>query len=161
MANMHVEKGRRAGHCEDLEAAELCMLTSELLGWGGLAVKQSCELFLAFWDVQDFIGTLVQWSPTLGLQIFLDFNSQKSWPGEVAVKTSGSCSPRTSGGPRLGTTTALDEILEWIWVYMCWTQEHVPIRILYLFKKQQQLFGTKSKKTTSVGCSWGYMNMLS
>ena len=47
---------------------------------------------------------LKQWSPTLGLQMFLDFNSQKSWPAEVVVKASGSCSPRTSGGPRLGST---------------------------------------------------------
>ena len=47
---------------------------------------------------------LLQWSPTLGLQMFLDFNSQKSWPAEVVVKVSGSCSPRTSGGPKLGTT---------------------------------------------------------
>ena len=47
---------------------------------------------------------LHQWSPTLGLQMFLDFNSQKSWPAEIMVKASGSCSPKTSGGPRLGTT---------------------------------------------------------
>ena len=47
---------------------------------------------------------LHQWSPTLGLQMFLDFNSQKSWPAEVVVKASGSCSPRTSGDPRLETT---------------------------------------------------------
>ena len=45
-----------------------------------------------------------QWSPTLGLQMFLDFNSQKSWLAEVVVKASGTCSPKTSGGPRLGTT---------------------------------------------------------
>ena len=44
-----------------------------------------------------------QWSSTLGLQMFLDFNSQKSWPADVVVKASGSCSPNTSGGPRLGT----------------------------------------------------------
>ena len=47
---------------------------------------------------------LRQWSPTLGLQTFLDFNSQKSWPAEVVVKASGSCSSRTSGGPRLRAT---------------------------------------------------------
>ena len=63
---------------------------------------------------------LKQWHPTLGLQMFLDFNSQKSWPAEVVVKASGSCSPRTSGGPRLGTTALMDEVkiireaLEWI-----------------------------------------------
>ena len=45
-----------------------------------------------------------QWSPTLCLQMFLGFNSQKSWPAEVVVKTSGSYSPKTSGGPRLRTT---------------------------------------------------------
>ena len=39
--------------------------------------------------------------PTLALQMFLDFNSQKSWPAEVMLKASGSCSLRTSGGPRL------------------------------------------------------------
>ena len=48
--------------------------------------------------------TIVQWSPNVGLQMFLDFNSQKSWPAEVMVKASGSCSKRTSGVPRLGTT---------------------------------------------------------
>ena len=47
---------------------------------------------------------IAQRSPTLGLQMFLDFNSQKFWPAEVVVRASGSCSPRTSGGPRLGTT---------------------------------------------------------
>ena len=51
---------------------------------------------------------LRQWSPTLGLQLFLDFNSQKSWPAEVMVKASGSWSPITSGGPRLGTTVLRD-----------------------------------------------------
>ena len=45
-----------------------------------------------------------QKSPTLGIQMFLDFNSQKSWPAKVVVKASGSCSPRTLEGPRLGTT---------------------------------------------------------
>ena len=40
--------------------------------------------------------------------MFLDFNSQKSWPAEVVVKVSGSCSPRTSGGSRLGTTVLKD-----------------------------------------------------
>ena len=44
----------------------------------------------------------------MGLQMFLDFNSQKSWPAEVVVKASGSCSPRTSGGPRLETTAIKD-----------------------------------------------------
>ena len=57
-------------------------------------------------------GPLHQWSPTLGLQMFLDFKSQKSWPAEVVVKASGSCSARTSGGPRLGTT-ALGWRLGW------------------------------------------------
>ena len=57
------------------------------------------------------LGTtaLDQRSPTLGLQMFLDFISHKSWPVEVVVKPSGRCSPRTSGGPRLGTT-ALDAL---------------------------------------------------
>ena len=32
----------------------------------------------------------------------------KSWPAEVVVKASGGCSPRTSGGPRLGTTAPKD-----------------------------------------------------
>ena len=40
--------------------------------------------------------------------MFLDFNSQKSWLAEVMVKVSGSCSPRTSGSPRLGTTALED-----------------------------------------------------
>ena len=40
--------------------------------------------------------------------MFLDFNSQKSWPAEVVVTASGSCSPRTSGGPRLETTALED-----------------------------------------------------
>ena len=52
--------------------------------------------------------SLNQWSPTLGLQMFLDFNSQKSWPAQLMVKVSGSCSLRTSGGTRL-RTTALEE----------------------------------------------------
>ena len=54
-----------------------------------------------------YMSALDQWPPTLGLQMFLDFSSQKSCPAEVAVKASGSCSPRTSGGPSLGNT-ALD-----------------------------------------------------
>ena len=49
-------------------------------------------------------SVLDQWSPTLGLEMFLEFNSQKSWPAEVVVKASGSCSLRTSRGPRLDTT---------------------------------------------------------
>ena len=52
-----------------------------------------------------------QWSPTLGLQMFLDFNFQKSWPAEVVVKASGSCRPIISGGPRLGTTATEDLVL--------------------------------------------------
>ena len=52
---------------------------------------------------------VVQWSPTLGLQMFLGFNSQKSWPAEVGVKASGSCSARTSGGPSLGTTVVVNK----------------------------------------------------
>ena len=56
-------------------------------------------------DGKDVIlDILEQWSPTLGLQMFSDFNSQKSWPAEMVVKASGSCSQRTSGGSWLGTT---------------------------------------------------------
>ena len=36
--------------------------------------------------------------------MFLDFNSQKSCAAKMVVKASGSCSPRTFGVPRLGTT---------------------------------------------------------
>ena len=50
------------------------------------------------------VAVLLIWCPTLALQMFLDFNSQKSWPAEVVVKASGSCSLGTSGGPRLDTT---------------------------------------------------------
>ena len=53
---------------------------------------------------QRTVGPLEQWSPTLGLQMFLDFNSQKAWPAKVVVKASGSGSLRTSGGPKFGTT---------------------------------------------------------
>ena len=45
-----------------------------------------------------------QWSPTLGLQMFLDYNSQKPSPSPLLARISGSWSPRTSGGRRLGTT---------------------------------------------------------
>ena len=65
------------------------------------------KLLTICWWCQVFstaLSYLHQWSPTLGLQMFLDFNSQKSWLAEVVVKASGSCSPRTSGGPGLGTT---------------------------------------------------------
>ena len=41
---------------------------------------------------------------TLGPQMFLDYNSQKSWPEQLVVKASGSFSLRTSREPRLGTT---------------------------------------------------------
>ena len=51
-----------------------------------------------------WIDFLKQGSQTVALQMFLDFNSQKAWPAEVVLEASGSCSPRTSGGPRLGTT---------------------------------------------------------
>ena len=67
--------------------------------------------------------TLHQWSPTLDLQMFLDFSSQKFWPVEVVVKISGSCSPRTSGGPRLGTT-ALHHIVS----LSCDIQVHCSFR---------------------------------
>ena len=43
------------------------------------------------------------WSPTLGLQIFLGYNSQKPSPPPLLARISGSRRPRTSGGPRLGT----------------------------------------------------------
>ena len=56
---------------------------------------------------------LGRWSPTLGLQMSLDFNSQKSWPADVVVKASRSCSPRTSGGPRLRTTDLGYVLLAW------------------------------------------------
>ena len=42
-----------------------------------------------------------QWSPTLGLQMFLDYNSQRPSAPLLLARI---CSPRTSGGPRLGTT---------------------------------------------------------
>ena len=61
------------------------------------------KIFFILWLCWQ-LRVLEQWSPTLGLQMFLDFNSQKSWPAEAVVKVSGSCSPRTSGDPRLGTT---------------------------------------------------------
>ena len=48
-----------------------------------------------------------QWLPTLGPQMFLDYNSQKSWPEQLVVKAFGSFSPRTSGDPRLGTIDLL------------------------------------------------------
>ena len=50
------------------------------------------------------VGFLQQWFPTLGPQMFLDYNSQKSWPAQLLVKASGSFSPRTTGVPKLGTT---------------------------------------------------------
>ena len=52
---------------------------------------------------------LGQWSPTLGLQMFLDYNSQKPTPPPLLARISGNWSPRTSGGPRL-RTTALGDI---------------------------------------------------
>ena len=60
--------------------------------------------FLVLHSIAQSRCALVQWSPTLSLQMFLNFNSQKSWPAKVVVKSSESYSPRTSGGPRLGTT---------------------------------------------------------
>ena len=43
------------------------------------------------------------WFPTLGPHLFLDYNSQKSWPAQLVLKASGCFSPRTSCDPRLGT----------------------------------------------------------
>ena len=40
---------------------------------------------------------LVQWFPTLCPQMFLNYNSQKSWSAQLAVKDSENFSPRTSG----------------------------------------------------------------
>ena len=70
--------------------------------FGGLQVPESSTKDIR-WPC-----SLEQWFLTFGLQIFLDFNSQKSWPKEVVVKASGSCSPRPSGGPRLGTMALED-----------------------------------------------------
>ena len=53
---------------------------------------------------------LHQWSPTLGLRMFLDYNSQKPSPPPLLARISGSWCPRTSGGPRLGTTVLQDQI---------------------------------------------------
>ena len=44
-----------------------------------------------------------QGSQTVALQMFLDFNSQKSWPAEVVLKASGSSRLRTSEGPQFET----------------------------------------------------------
>ena len=55
-------------------------------------------------------SSLEKWSPTLGLQMFLDYNSQKPSPPLMA-RISGSWSPRTSGGLRL-RTTALEGVRE-------------------------------------------------
>ena len=46
---------------------------------------------------------LEQGSQTVALQMFLDFDSQKSWPADVVLKASGSCRLRTSGGPQFET----------------------------------------------------------
>ena len=43
--------------------------------------------------------TLKQWSPTLGLWVFLDYNSQNPSPPRLLARIFGSWSPRTSGGP--------------------------------------------------------------
>ena len=62
--------------------------TSEAVG--------SRELFV---DLFIYLPTV----PTF-LQMFLDCNSQKSWPVQLMVKASGSFSPRASGDSKLGTT---------------------------------------------------------
>ena len=51
-----------------------------------------------------FIHALKQCFLTLGPQMFFDCNSQKPSPLAVLARISGNCSPRTSGGPSLGTT---------------------------------------------------------
>ena len=63
----------------------------------------------------DLQSPLWHWSPTLGLQMLLDFNSQKSWSAKVVVKNSGRCSLRPSGGPRLGTTALWDSVAGYLW----------------------------------------------
>ena len=83
------------------QGATFCGKKSNSIG----SKTNKIQFTFSFWmKVKGTFGPLSQWSPTLGLQMFLDFNSQKSWPAEVVVNASGSCSPRTSGGPRLRTT---------------------------------------------------------
>ena len=55
---------------------------------------------------------LKQCFPALGTQMFLDYNSQKSWPTQLVVEGPVSFSPRTSGDPRLGTS-GLKRVSDW------------------------------------------------
>ena len=79
----------------------------ELKLMGKFAVGRGNEKWFirtAFLESRLLLEVLKQWYPILGPQIFLDYNSQKSWPAQLVVKASGSFNPRTSGDPRLGTT---------------------------------------------------------
>ena len=48
--------------------------------------------------------TLLHRLPTVGPQMLFDYNPQKSWPAQLVVKASGTCSPRTTGVPSLRST---------------------------------------------------------
>ena len=50
------------------------------------------------------LGSLRHWFLILGPQMFLHQNSQKPSLLGMPARVSGSCSPKTSGEPRLGTT---------------------------------------------------------
>ena len=53
-------------------------------------------------------NTVGQWCPHLAPHMFLDINSQKSWPAELVVEASGSFTSRTFEDRGLGTTGSND-----------------------------------------------------
>ena len=71
-------------------------------------VKSSWRGWVSLGDA-DLPSPLQQWSPTLGLHMFFNYNSQKPSPLLLLARITGSWSPKTSGGPRL-MTTALEEM---------------------------------------------------
>ena len=69
--------------------------------------RSFCKCFMCFpTELRTFLQSSN--SQPWVLQIFLNYSSQESWPAQLAVKASGSFSPRTSGDPTMGTT-ALEE----------------------------------------------------
>ena len=56
---------------------------------------------------------VMQWSPTLGLQMFLDYNSQQPSPPHLLARISGSWSPKNIWRLRLGTTAVMVRMVDW------------------------------------------------